>query len=594
MKAIMVMYDSLNRELLSSYGCDWTITPNFKRLQEHCVTFDQCYVGSMPCMPARRELHTGRYNFLHRSWGPMEPFDDSMPEILKQNGITSHLISDHQHYWEDGGCTYHPRYSSWEISRGQEGDPWKCIVNHPYEVKSAFRSPGGELMERMHRQDQINRSFMDTIEKTSQGQTFENGLAFMDANHDADHWFLQIETFDPHEPFYSLEEFKKLYPHAYDGDEADWPPYYFVQEDEGVVAHTRKEYAALLSMCDMFLGKVLDKMDEYDLWKDTMLIVNTDHGYLLGEHGWWSKTVMPLYNEIAHTPLFIWDPRTNVKNERRNALVQTIDLAPTILEYFELPIPKDMEGKPLYETILTDKEVREYAFFGYHGGHINVCDREYTYMRAPFTRTQIPANEYTLMPTHMRSMFSVGELQDIQLQEPFSFTKGCRTMKIEAKEGMVNAYNYGDKLYHIKEDVKQETELDDLQTETRMLNAIRTFMLKNDAPKETYLRYGIPEDHLLTEIEVQKQKEEQTALDALDFLKEYHWEKSARNGMYAFLQVLPKEKQDAVKEAFTIYIKGLACDTITSDHIIAFIKQNIEREQQEKILYFVEISCRMN
>ena len=88
----MVMYDSLNRHMLSPYGCDWTQTPNFKRLADRCVTFDKCYVGSLPCMPARREIHTGRYNFLHRSWGPMEPYDDSMPEILKKNGIYSHLI----------------------------------------------------------------------------------------------------------------------------------------------------------------------------------------------------------------------------------------------------------------------------------------------------------------------------------------------------------------------------------------------------------------------------------------------------------------------------------------------------------------------
>lgn len=58
----------------------------------------------------------------------MEPYDDSMPEILKRNGVYSHLISDHYHYWEDGGCTYHNRYSSWENVRGQEGDPWKGCV----------------------------------------------------------------------------------------------------------------------------------------------------------------------------------------------------------------------------------------------------------------------------------------------------------------------------------------------------------------------------------------------------------------------------------------------------------------------------------
>ena len=92
MKAIMVMYDSLNRHLLQPYGCQWTQTENFQRLAEHTVVFDNCWVGSMPCMPARRELHTGRYNFLHRSWGPLEPFDDSMPQQLKDAGIHTHLI----------------------------------------------------------------------------------------------------------------------------------------------------------------------------------------------------------------------------------------------------------------------------------------------------------------------------------------------------------------------------------------------------------------------------------------------------------------------------------------------------------------------
>ena len=88
MKAIMVMYDSLNRHMLPNHGCDWTLAPNFARLAERAVTFDNHYVGSMPCMPARREMHTGRYNFLHRSWGPHEPFDDSTFVEMKKTTST--------------------------------------------------------------------------------------------------------------------------------------------------------------------------------------------------------------------------------------------------------------------------------------------------------------------------------------------------------------------------------------------------------------------------------------------------------------------------------------------------------------------------
>ena len=56
MKAIMVMFDSLNRRMLPPYGCDWTKAPNFSRLAQKTVTFTTCYAGSMPCIPARRAL----------------------------------------------------------------------------------------------------------------------------------------------------------------------------------------------------------------------------------------------------------------------------------------------------------------------------------------------------------------------------------------------------------------------------------------------------------------------------------------------------------------------------------------------------------
>ena len=93
MKAVFVLLDSLNRNALESYAENSNIlTPNFKRFQEKCITFDNHYVGSLPCIPARRDLHTGRINFLHRSWGPLEPFDDSFPELMKKNGIL--LIDD--------------------------------------------------------------------------------------------------------------------------------------------------------------------------------------------------------------------------------------------------------------------------------------------------------------------------------------------------------------------------------------------------------------------------------------------------------------------------------------------------------------------
>ena len=97
MRAIMLMFDSLNRHMVPPFVEDLPPLPSFRRLAAHTVAFDNFYAGSLACMPARRELHTGRHNFLHRSWGPLEPFDDSVPAILGARGVHTHLVSDHLH-----------------------------------------------------------------------------------------------------------------------------------------------------------------------------------------------------------------------------------------------------------------------------------------------------------------------------------------------------------------------------------------------------------------------------------------------------------------------------------------------------------------
>jgi len=445
-------------------------------------------VGSMPCMPARRELHTGRYNFLHRSWGPLEPFDNSMPALLSQNGIYTHLTSDHMHYWEDGGATYHSRYNSWEVSRGHEGDHWKGHVAEP-EYPECYIQPN---TQKQFRHETINRQYLQSEEDMPQAQTFAKGLDFIETNHAEDNWFLQIETFDPHEPFFTQQQWKDLYPHEYDGPQFDWPAYKPVTETDDQVQHLRYEYAALVSMCDAYLGKVLDVMDEHDLWDDTLLIVNTDHGFLLGEHGWWAKNMMPWYNELAHTPFFVWDPRSKKQGERRDALVQMIDLAPTLLDYFSVEIPDEVQGHPLAQTVETDVAVREGALFGAYGQWVNVTDGRYVYMRATDFGNDTQLNEYTLLPTHMNHMFTVNELQNIELASPFDFTKGCPVMKIPygSRMGMPGATM----LFDLESDIGQEQPMVDDAIEHRMIGLMVGIMQAHDTPPEQYARLGLPTD----------------------------------------------------------------------------------------------------
>ena len=489
MRAIILMFDSLNRHMLAPYADTIVDAPNFARLASRAVTFDNFYAGSMPCMPARRELHTGRYNFLHRSWGPLEPFDDSMPQILRDAGIHTHLVSDHPHYWEDGGATYHTRYTTWEFFRGQEGDPWKGVVD-------GLRDGEGP---HIHRQDAINRTYMPTEAEHSQTRTVDAGVHFLHTNADADRWLLQLELFDPHEPFFVHEPYTSRYPDGHTGPEFDWPGYQKVTEPTDRVEHARRRYAALVSMCDHSLGRVLDVMDEHDMWDDTLLIVNTDHGFLLGEHGWWAKSVMPWFNELVHLPMFLWDPRTRGADTRRGALAQTIDIAPTLLRYFGLTTPPDMQGRDLAAALGDDQRLREGALFGIHGGHVNVTDGRYVYMRAAATPENGPLEEYTLMPTHMRARFGVEELTDWEPADPFPFTKGLRTLRIPTTGGWMNPWRHGTLLFDLENDPGQQHPLDDPEAELRILRLLAELLHACEAPRSQFERLGIPYDGEITE-----------------------------------------------------------------------------------------------
>jgi arylsulfatase A-like enzyme len=338
---------------------------------------------------------------------------------------------------------------------------------------------------------------MKDIKSQPQHVTFTLGAEFIRRNHREDNWYLHLETFDPHEPYFTVKKYKNLYSHDYDGPRFDWPASQPVSETDEQIQHCRYEYAAMVSMCDEYLGKVLDLMDELELWRDTMLIVNTDHGYLLGEHGWWGKDKVPYYDELAHLPLFIWDPRCGRKNHRSGSLVQTIDLPATLLDFFDIPAPEHMQGVPLTNVISSDSKVREAGLFGLHGGLVHVTDGRWVYMRAAINADNTPINNYTLMPTHMMQRFSVDELKDMVLGEPFSFTKNCRILKINAQhtfkkwQDNYQVHSVGNLLFDLENDPQQLVPINNSKIESKMIEHMVRLMKQNDAPSEQFERLGL-------------------------------------------------------------------------------------------------------
>ena len=501
MKTVFVLLDSLNRNAMESYGDTSVISPNFKRFAERAITFDNHYVGSLPCIPARRDLHTGRLNFLHRSWGPLEPFDDSFPELLKLNGTYSHIITDHHHYFADGGATYHPRYSSWELVRGQAIDRWKAHVNADIDHLTLDYHP----MQHNRVNNMINRQYMGEEHEYSGPQTFALGQEFLKKNHTEDNWFLQLECFDPHEPFHAPPRFREMYPTDYNGPILDWPLYKRVNESPEEIAEIRANYAALTTMCDEYFGKILDFFDENNMWQDTCIILTTDHGFLLGEHDWWSKNRMPVFDEISRIPLMVYHPEfAEQSGTRRKSLTQSIDIMPTIMELHDHTIPEDVSGKSLIPLLAEDSPVRSTAMFGYFGAACNITDGTHVYHRYPENLSADGLYEYTLMPTRMTSRFTISDLVGATLTDPFKFTKGAPVMKLKPRtneegnpvecQGM-SFDNTKTQLYNLDTDPKQENPITNPEIEAKLVAEMIHHMKCADAPAEMYARFNLELDN---------------------------------------------------------------------------------------------------
>ncbi|TMR91043.1 hypothetical protein [Nonomuraea basaltis] len=131
-------------------------------------------------------------------------------------------------------------------------------------------------------------------------------------------------------------------------------------------------------------------------------------------------------------------------------------------------------------------------------------------MRAAAERANGPLEEYTLMPTHMRIRFSPAELTGWEPAEPFSFTKGVRTMRIPTDRSMINSWQHGSLLFDLETDPAQEHPVVDDDVELRMLRLLAQLMHGNDAPRSQFERLGLPyegepgPEHLLVRAQAER------------------------------------------------------------------------------------------
>jgi len=485
MKAIVILFDTLCRHFLGPYGCEEVMTSNMSRLAEKSIVFDNHWLGSAPCMPARRDMITGRYNFLERGWGGMEPFDICLPHVLAKAGIHSHIETDHYHYFQGGGEFYATSFSSWQAYRGQEFDPMPAAIRTGDSLDPA-------LIWNKDIEDR-NRSRFKTDLDFPTPQTLKGAAEWLKTNEDSDNYLLWVEPFDPHSPMDYPDEYDTLYTDELkDSFPINTLPDGTDQKRIDVFYEDRRKYANLLQMLDKWLGKLLDEIDRQNGWDDTLIILSTDHGLMFGEHGHLGKNACHAWNEIAHIPLFVHLPGSKNAGERRSQLTQNIDMFPTLTEFFNVKTDHAIHGRSFLDIAeFNTPQKHDTALFGWYGKTVSVTDGEHVYFRGPASSDNSPLYQYFLMPTEYHHRMNPNRMKDAQLSHFLPYTDIPVLQVPGIPEFGINEEIFENKCFNIINDYHQQNDLCGTDIEDRMREMLVDAMEKTDCPEEQFERLGL-------------------------------------------------------------------------------------------------------
>lgn len=503
-KAVVVLLDSLNRHMLGCYGGEEFETPNLDRLAKRAVRFNNHYTGSLPCMPARHDILVGAMDFLWRPWGSIELWERPITYHLKRKGIVTQLFSDHPHLFETGGENYHTDFFAWDYTRGHESDPWKTREDPSWvgaptlPAKKKYPQIEGKRIYDLSRtwfREEMDFPGPKTMKATAEWLQ-QNG-----SHHES--FMLFVDEFDPHEPFDTPDPWVNKYDPEWEDDLLIWPPYAIDGVKNGVISeregqHVRANYGSKLSMIDHWFGKILDAMDEQNLWEDTLLILCTDHGHYLGEKDLWGKPRVPQYETLGHTPLMIAAP--GVPAGEVEALTTNVDINATLTDLFDVDMAYTTHGVSLLPLVYGEQSsVREYAIGGIFGQWVQVQDGRRKYVRAP-TGTGFPlsmwSNRWSTMP--------VPPMPGLRLPNPdkrawLDFMPGSDIPVIRQpwQEGdllpfwSMNPQIDDHHLYYVDQDPGEDENRIGDADEKDMIDLLRTALKEVEAPDEQFERLGI-------------------------------------------------------------------------------------------------------
>jgi choline-sulfatase len=349
---LMVMADQLSAAALGAYGHPVVRTPNVDRLAEAGVRFDRAYCNAPLCVPARAAMLTGRLPSRIGSFDNACELPAQIPTFLhhlRRAGYRTlasgklHLIGPDQLHGFERRLTpdIYPAGFDWTPD-------WRAGV---------VRNPGTSA-EKLRRSGVVESNEQITYDENVHAQALR-GLRALATEPDRP-FFLCVSYSHPHDPFQTTQP----YWDRYDPDTIDEPavpavpletlhPYNrWIQQhhcvDEfppspEVLRDSRRAYYGMVSYWDDKVGALLAELERLGLADDTAILVLSDHGEMLGEHGMWFKRTF--YERAVRVPLIAAWPGRWAAGRCIDEVVSLVDLFPTVLELADPPGRDEVAGE---------------------------------------------------------------------------------------------------------------------------------------------------------------------------------------------------------------------------------------------------------
>ena len=374
MNIVLVVYDSLRKDCLGIHGpAPWgeVRTPHLDALAAESLALTRMYPESLPTLPTRRALYTGRRVYPFRAadyrlrgdfigapgWGPIPEGQDTLAEVLSANGYRTGLIADVYHMFKPSK-NYWRGFDQWLFLRGQETDRYRSgPIPSGQEIDAWLaRELQSPRQIQFVRQCLMNMRGRDQEEDYFNARVFIEASRWLEQNRDAGRFFLVVESFDPHEPWFVPARYRRLYdgstgPEQVISTYADTtalPP--------RLLRRAQANYSGLVSMCDHWFGHLYETLRDLRLLENTVVIVTADHGHSIGDYDYMGKRGYPSTPEVYDVPLLIRHPQGLGAGKCSDLLVQHTDLTAQILGFAGVQPPQPLDGKPFWRAALGEAD----------------------------------------------------------------------------------------------------------------------------------------------------------------------------------------------------------------------------------------------